>query len=137
MNFYSYTFSRHFGSYYMPVPAQSLCIREYVAKIKGNFFLPTVESKYSDCYHQLFGLAQQVEGGACIIMYSMLMLPRTEKLELFLNVCKERNIYLGFVLENLVILTDRELLKIAMRDYAFLGLSLKTDRLRQLLNETV
>ena len=85
----------------MPVPAQNSCLREYVARNKGRFILPFGESNFPNCYHQLFGLVNEMEKASFLIMYSVLMLPeKLEKREAIYSKLKEKTVKICFVLEN-------------------------------------
>tara|TARA_B100000902_G_C26957587_1_gene738906 strand:+ start:222 stop:593 length:372 start_codon:yes stop_codon:yes gene_type:complete len=86
----------------IPVPGQNSILREYVRAQKGQYALPSLESAFPNCYHQLFGLLRSIEPKSNLAMYSVTMLPKKNKLQLFIRLCKEKQVSLHFVLENLV-----------------------------------
>lgn len=85
----------------MPVPAQNSCLREFVSNSGGEYILPHLESSFEECFHQLFGLVEDLAKDDMVLMYSVSMLPKGEKLEQFLVRCAERKLGLAFVLENI------------------------------------
>ncbi len=87
----------------IPVPAQNSCIREYVSQKNGTYILPNLESSFDNCFHQLFGALNVLNKEDIIVMYSLTMLPSGEKLEAFIDKCKQKKIGLAFVLENITI----------------------------------
>lgn len=100
MKYYGYVTSKEFGGMVIPVPAQNSCLREFVASRSGQYVLPTLESHFDNCFHQLFGLVRIIEKNSAIVMYSISLLPVGEKLSLFLQKCTDKNLTLCFVLEN-------------------------------------
>ena len=86
----------------MPVPAQNSCLREYVARNNGRYVLPHLESNFNNCFHQLFGLVNEMEINSALVMYSVLMLPQeiAKRKSVFANL-KEKNIKICTVLENI------------------------------------
>ena len=128
LEFYGYVTSREFGPYYMPVPAQNSCLREYVAKRSGKFILPPLESVFPNCFHQLFGLVQSSRRGSCILMYSVLMLPTGEKLKTLIKLANARKLRFAFVLENIFDSADSLSLSSALDSYALKLLSSRLER---------
>ena len=106
MNYKGYVSSRSFGGMSIPVPAQNSSLREYVAHKKGIYILPSLESSFDNCFHQLFGTVANTSYGDIIVMYSLSMLPNEIKLNKFLGECKTKGIGLAFVLENISVSED-------------------------------
>lgn len=100
---YGYVTSRAFSNLYIPVPAQNSSLREYCSRNKSIYILPPLESYYNNCYHQLFGLINDVPLDSEIVIYSILMLPIFDqhKLNKIVSASSKKNIVFHFVLENL------------------------------------
>jgi len=84
----------------IPVPAQNSVLREFVQRKSGIYVLPPLESRYTNCFHQLFGLIQSVPTSGSVVMYSVLMLPRGDKLKKLQKISNTKEISFGFALEN-------------------------------------
>ena len=124
MNYKGYVSSRAFGGMSIPVPAQNSCIREYVSLNGGNYILPNLESSFENCFHQLFGAANNISSGDFIVMYSLTMLPEGLKLDRFLGDCRIKGIGLAFVLENLSVCADFTRVLDELRSYKLADLEL-------------
>ena len=86
----------------MPVPAQNSCLREFVNRNKGIYVLPHLESNFENCYHQLFGLLNQIQKEEHVLMYSILMLPKdNQKRKEVYNILFKKGLVFDFVLENI------------------------------------
>lgn len=128
MNFKGYVTSREFGGMKIPVPAQNSCLREYVTQRGGSYILPHLESCFENCFHQLFGLMDELEQGDTILMYSVSMLPKGQKLNQFLRKCKKNKLKLAFVLENLGVDDDHTVLHQELSGYLLADLEMTLDR---------
>ena len=100
MNYYGYVTSRKIGPMMIPVPTQNSALREFVQRKCGIYILPSLESRYINCFHQLFGLIQSVPTFGSVVMYSVLMLPRGDKLKKLQKISNTKEISFGFALEN-------------------------------------
>lgn len=99
-----YVTHQEFGGLRIPVPVQTLVIRDYAAKNNLVFELSVGEYFFSNCYVQLEGLLSQLKELAGVGMCSLFMLPK--------NAQKRRAVYerfisdrsaLHLIFENLVI----------------------------------
>lgn len=71
-----YVTARGFGPYVIPVPVQSLALRDYCARKKKLYVLPANENCFPHSYLVLEGLIHNLEGYEGIVMCSMHMLPQ-------------------------------------------------------------
>ncbi len=108
MKLVGYTSSRPFGGFVMPVPAQNSCLREYSVKFEATYKLPQLEHKYKNCYMQLFTSLNFLKKNDGIVMYSLLMMPKKNKLKTFFKILKNKNNSVHFVLENFFCKTINE-----------------------------
>lgn len=116
-NAIGYTFTRKIGSLFLSVAIQNQLIREYCNKRNLNLSLPTVESYWSNCFHQLFALCSKIETGSHIILYSAAMMPREKKYVELQKLISNKNIVFHFIQENIYgCLADKEI-ELAMLDY--------------------
>jgi sporadic carbohydrate cluster protein (TIGR04323 family) len=88
--FRGYVTSRGFGEYRIPVPLQSLALRDYCARNNLRFVLPVNENNFPHSYLVLEGIIEDLSDFDGIVMCSMHMLP--------LRSARRRQIY-GRVLE--------------------------------------
>ena len=102
MIFKGYVTARSFNGIYMPVPAQNSCLREFCDQRQGQYVLPHLESSFKNCYHQLFGAVKESAPEDIILMYSIGMLPSGQKLADLLSLCREKQVAIAFVLENII-----------------------------------
>lgn len=114
-NFYyrSYVSSRPFGGLNIPVPLQSLALRDYCTKNELPYVLPVNENSFEKSYLVLDGLVKDLTGYDGLIMYSLKMLPNrsTRRIDLYKKVLNQKcEIY--FVLENLKIKHNSDIEKI-------------------------
>ena len=106
-----YVTSRPFGSFTMPVPAQNLCIRDFVNKNKGIYIPPQLEHKFENCLMQFYGTLNKLQYNYTLVMYSF------DILYDFLYKCEDdlflafdfKKIKISFVLENTTISNSAEL----------------------------
>ena len=73
--FRGYVTSRGFGGYVIPVPLQSLALRDYCFRNGMNYVLPVNENCFPNSYMVLEGLIKDLSSYEGLIMYSMRMLP--------------------------------------------------------------
>ena len=74
--FRGYVTSRAFGEYRIPVPLQSLALRDYCARKGLQFILPANENNFPESYLVLEGMVQNLGDYSGIVMCSIHMLPR-------------------------------------------------------------
>src|SRR3954466_998493 len=79
LGFRGYVTSRPFGEYYVPVPLQSLALRDYCANNKLMYVLPANENIFPNSYMVLEGMVQDLSNYQGIVTCSMHMLPRREE----------------------------------------------------------
>ncbi len=70
-----YVSSRPFGEYSIPVPVQSLALRDYCARKNKIYVLPVNENDFPHSYMVLEGMLNNLDGFEGIVMFSMHMLP--------------------------------------------------------------
>lgn len=71
-----YVTSRGFGEYRIPVPLQSLALRDYCARKGMQFILPANENNFPNSYLVLDGMVKGLAGYDGIVMCSIHMLPQ-------------------------------------------------------------
>ena len=71
-----YVTARGFGPYVIPVPVQSLALRDYCARKQKLYVLPANENCFAHSYLVLEGMAADLSGYEGIVMCSMFMLPQ-------------------------------------------------------------
>lgn len=99
-----YVTSRKFGGYSIPVPLQSLALRDYCARKGMLYVLPVNENMFPHSYMVLEGLIENLAGYEGVLMCSMHMLPqRIERRQHIYSRLLEQNCSLHLVLEDLVI----------------------------------
>jgi sporadic carbohydrate cluster protein (TIGR04323 family) len=99
--FRGYAFSRPFGDFVMPVPAQNSCMREFASRHEAGYVPPQLEHKFSNCAMQLYGSIAASERGDTVIMYSFEILYSLSSKATDVVLSAERaGVRLGFVLEN-------------------------------------
>ena len=70
-----YVTSRPFGGFVIPVPLQSLALRDYCTRKSMVYVLPVNENSFPNSYLVLEGLVEDLAAFQGIVMYSMHMLP--------------------------------------------------------------
>ena len=70
-----YVTARGFGPYVIPVPLQSLALRDYCTRKKLVYVLPANENCFAHSYLVLEGLIADLAAYEGIVMCSMFMLP--------------------------------------------------------------
>lgn len=71
-----YTTARAFGPYIIPIPVQSLALRDYCARKKFVYVLPGNENSFPQSYLVLEGMVSDLSAYEGIVMCSMFMLPQ-------------------------------------------------------------
>ena len=108
--FRTYVSSRPFGKLNIPVPLQSLGIRDFCSKNNLAFVLPVNENSFPNSYLVLEGIIENLNFYEGIIMYSINMLPtKKEKRLKLINKILQQNCRVLFVLENISISDDSSL----------------------------
>jgi len=99
-----YVSARPFGGYSIPVPVQSLVLRDYCSHNKLFFMLPVNENVFPNSYMVLDGLIRDLRAFEGVVMCSMHMLPRSKDRRLtILNRILEQHCSIHFALEATVI----------------------------------
>jgi sporadic carbohydrate cluster protein (TIGR04323 family) len=99
-----YVTARGFGPYVIPVPVQSLALRDYCARKKFVYVLPGNENCFPHSYLVLEGLISDLSSYEGIVMCSMFMLP--ERAERRRRLCQrvfEQSCAIHLVVEDMVI----------------------------------
>ena len=100
----AYVSSRPFGSYNIPVPLQSLALRDYCNNNNMMFVLPVNENIFPHSYMVLEGMIQDLSGYEGVLMCSMHMLPeRAERRRQIYSRILEQGCSLHLVFERLMI----------------------------------
>ena len=99
-----YVTSREFGGLRIPVPVQSLVLRDYCARKGLLYKLHVNENMFPHSYMVLEGLVQDLSGLQGILMCSMYMLPQraTRRRELYRRIL-DQGADVHFVLEDVAI----------------------------------
>jgi sporadic carbohydrate cluster protein (TIGR04323 family) len=99
-----YVTSRGFGEYRIPVPLQSLALRDYCARTGTLYVLPVNENSFPGSYLVLEGMVHELADYQGIVMCSMHMLPqRPERRRRICERALEQGCSLHLVIEGLVI----------------------------------
>ena len=72
--FRGYVTSRGFGEYRIPVPLQSLALRDYCARKGMQFILPANENNFPNSYLVLDGMVKGLAGYDGIVMCSVFLI---------------------------------------------------------------
>ncbi len=110
LGYRGYVTSRGFGGYAIPVPVQSLVLRDYCRRLGLTYVLPVNENIFPHSYLVLEGLIRDLSGYEGVLMCSMHMLPK--RLERRQAVCESiigQGAQLHLVLEEQVIRDDRDI----------------------------
>ena len=108
-----YVTPRPFGQFYMPVPAQNSCLREYAISRGFTYALPQCEHIFDDCYVQFFGTLNSARANQAIVIYSSLMLPKRSADHLkMVEIIAGKNLIIHTVLENLIIQNEEDFLRL-------------------------
>ena len=107
-----YAFSRPFGDFVMPVPAQNSCMREYVHRRDGLYIPPQLEHKFENCYMQLAGTISSSLAGDFIVIYSFeIIYLNFLKTLPFFRAAFLKSVTVCFVLENFDVKSEVDLLQ--------------------------
>jgi sporadic carbohydrate cluster protein (TIGR04323 family) len=107
-----YVTPRSFGGYLIPIPLQSLALRDYCARKKAVYVLPANENIFPHSYMVLEGLLGDLSEYDGIVMCSMHMLPeRAERRQDIYRRVLEQGCSLHFVIEDLVIASAQDIEK--------------------------
>jgi len=99
-----YVSSRSFGGFFIPVPLQSLALRDYCARKNKVYVLPVNENSFLRSYMVLEGMIQDLSTYEGVVMYTMHMLPeKPERRQRIYNKILEQGCSLHLVLEDRVI----------------------------------
>jgi sporadic carbohydrate cluster protein (TIGR04323 family) len=101
-----YVSCREFGGFRIPVPVQTIVLRDYCARNGFIYKLHVNENEFPHSYMVLDGMLNELEGLEGILMFSMFMLPKraTRRNTVYERVFRA-GIELHLVLENFVIRT--------------------------------
>ena len=111
--FRGYCTHNKFGEYKIPVPAQNIIYKDYVLKNNLHFKLSVSELFIKESYVTLFSLLKELNSLEGILMCSYSMLPSDiKKRNQIFNSILESNSELHFVLENLVLKSQRDIDKL-------------------------
>jgi len=106
LGFRGYVTSRPFGQYNIPVPLQSLALRDYCARTNVTYVLPVNENNFPSSYMVLEGMIQNLADYEGIVLYSMQMLPqRSERRRAIFKRILEQGCAVHIVLEGIIIKT--------------------------------
>jgi sporadic carbohydrate cluster protein (TIGR04323 family) len=108
-----YVTSRPFGQYCIPVPLQSLALRDYCQRINAVYVLPVNENIFPNSYMVLEGMIRDLSDYEGIVMYSMHMLPqRSERRRKIFDCVLEQGCSVHIVLEGLVVSCTEDIDKV-------------------------
>ena len=100
----TYVTCRAFGGYRIPVPIQTLALRDYCTHQNFMFSLPPGENIFPNSYMVLSGLIKDLKGYAGLLMCSMHMLPTNiKRRKEIVNRILDQGSSLHFVLERIVV----------------------------------
>src|SRR5688572_25509120 len=104
-----YVTARGFGPYVIPVPIQSLALRDYCHRKKLLYVLPANENCFAHSYLVLEGMIEDLDGYEGIVMCSMHMLPqRAERRRRACLRVIEQGCALHLVVEDFVVATPQD-----------------------------
>jgi sporadic carbohydrate cluster protein (TIGR04323 family) len=99
-----YVTNRKFADFLIPIPLQSLALRDYCSRKKKVYVLPANETCFPHSYMVLEGIIEDLASFEGVVMYSMHMLPkRAERRKRIYRRVLEQGCALHLVLEDLVI----------------------------------
>jgi len=105
-----YVTPRAFGGYLIPIPLQSLALRDYCARKKFIYVLPGAENIFPHSYLVLEGLLGDLTDYDGLVMCSMHMLPeRAERRQGMYRQVLEQGCALHFVIEDFVIASPKDI----------------------------
>src|SRR4051812_7945450 len=99
-----YVSSREFGGFRIPVPVQTVMLRDYCQRNKLLYMLHVNENEFPHSYLVLDGLMAELDALEGVLMFSMYMLPeRPQRRAGIYQRFFELGLELHLVLENLVL----------------------------------
>lgn len=99
-----YVSSREFGGFRIPVPVQTIVLRDYCARNQFLYKLHVNENMFPHSYMVLDAMMNELDGLEGVLMFSMFMLPqRAERRAAVYRRFFELGLSLHLVLENFVI----------------------------------
>jgi len=102
-----YVTSRSFGGFSIPVPLQSLALRDYCQRHSATYVLPVNENCFPHSYMVLESLVRNLKGYSGIVLYSMRMLPlEKNRRRVIYTQTIEQKCSIHFVLEDTVIASE-------------------------------
>jgi sporadic carbohydrate cluster protein (TIGR04323 family) len=105
-----YVSSRGFGGFFIPVPLQSLALRDYCTRKGKVYVLPVNENSFPHSYMVLEGMIQELSSFEGVIMYTMHMLPeRAERRRRVYQRILDQGASLHLVLEDYVVAAERDI----------------------------
>lgn len=108
-----YVTSRPFGQFNIPVPLQSLALRDYCQRNNVLYVLPVNENAFPHSYMVLEGMIQDLAEYEGIVMYSMHMLPqRAERRRQIYEQILGQGCSLHIVLEGVVVTGPQDVEKL-------------------------
>ena len=104
-----YVTSRPFGGYVIPVPVQSLVLRDYCQRKGYVYVLPVNENSFPHSYLVLEGMIQNLKDFGGLLMCSMHMLPqRAARRRAIYDSVLRQGCSAHFVLEGIVLESPAE-----------------------------
>jgi sporadic carbohydrate cluster protein (TIGR04323 family) len=108
-----YVSSRRFGDHAIPVPVQSLVLRDYCTRKGFTYVLPVNENAFPNSYLVLEGLIADLSGDEGVLMCSFHMLPqRTARRRAIMEKVVGQGASLHFVLEDLVVANQADIAEV-------------------------
>jgi sporadic carbohydrate cluster protein (TIGR04323 family) len=105
--------ARVFGGYHIPVPIQSLVLRDYCQRKGMLYVLPVNENIFPSSYLVLEGLVRDLSAYEGVVMCSMYMLPlRRERRRRICRSVLDQGGTLHFVIEGQAVRTDEDLARL-------------------------
>jgi sporadic carbohydrate cluster protein (TIGR04323 family) len=99
-----YVTARGFGPYVIPVPVQSLTLRDYCTRKKLLYVLPANENCFPHSYLVLEGMVADLSGYEGVVMCSMFMLPqRAERRRRLCQRVFDQSCAIHLVIEDMIV----------------------------------
>ncbi len=116
LGYRGYVSSRGFGGFVIPVPLQSLALRDYCLRNNMIYVLPVNENCFVHSYMVLEGMIQVLSDFEGIVMYSMRMLPEFEARRLnILRTILDQGCSLHLVLEDITVKFEKDIEELESR----------------------
>jgi sporadic carbohydrate cluster protein (TIGR04323 family) len=108
-----YVSSRGFGGYVIPVPVQSLALRDYCSRKGKIYVLPVNENSFPHSYMVLEGIIAELAAFEGIVMCSIHMLPqRPQRRKDIYSKVLDQSCSLHFVIEGLQIASHEQIQRV-------------------------